>query len=305
MGICPSRSLRSTRRASTARGTPSRFTSPAHSPTGTATRSESGLAAGVSAGSSRAPQRRAGGQGALARGQRWGPRPPPAVGMAFRPRGRRCLLERKSVAASGTRQSVKPDPGAAISGARIKGVSKMRVVFAAVALLLVGCATGHHSYKDEVEPKGWPGPDCSGVYGDYFKEKVAGELEAVGEHAQLALVANMCLSKEEPSKRLTFGVIEFDDEGTHWNRDQFKRPAARDQVDRGGAGQTVSARDGGCAGSAGTRRFDLERPGRHAQRGDLPRGIRPRVASQRRGKQRFAAAVQMVREGASRLGRDM
>ena len=92
----------------------------------------------------------------------------------------------------------------------------------AAVLLLVGCTTGHNSHKDLVAPKGTPGHQCSGVYSDYFKAAGEGGMVARSdEHAQHALFSNMCLSKRDSSKRLTFGVIEFDDEGTHWNRDQF------------------------------------------------------------------------------------
>ena len=99
----------------------------------------------------------------------------------------------------------------------------MRVAFAAVALLLVGCATGYDSHKDVVAPKGSPGSECSGFVSDYFEAAGGGEIVARSDdHARRALFSNMCLSKEDPSKRLTFGVIEFDDEGTHWNRNQFK-----------------------------------------------------------------------------------
>ena len=104
------------------------------------------------------------------------------------------------------------------------GACFMRVAFAGVALLLVGCATEYNSHKNVVVPEGWPGPNCSGLYGDYFKPAGDGQfVAATDSHARTSLFSNMCLSNEDRSKRLTFGVIEFDDEGTHWNRDQFDR----------------------------------------------------------------------------------
>ena len=101
------------------------------------------------------------------------------------------------------------------------GVFTMRVAFVVLALLLVGCTAGHKSHKDLVVPKGELGPDCSGPHTDYFEDMGGDQLVARSEYQARALVSNMCVSEKDPSKRLTFGVIEFDDEGIHWDRNQF------------------------------------------------------------------------------------
>ena len=95
--------------------------------------------------------------------------------------------------------------------------------------LLGGCVTAYEPHKDIVEPKGWPDQKCSGLFDDYFEtsgeenrdSQAKGEYKAKGDYGQRAIISNLCVSKTDESQRLSLAVIEFDDEGTHWNREQF------------------------------------------------------------------------------------
>ena len=86
------------------------------------------------------------------------------------------------------------------------------VVFVAIGLGLagLGCSWGHRSYKPDL-PDAWQLP-CKD-YQNYFDAKDM----ALDE--RLSLASNICVE----GGGLTIRMIEFDDEGTHWNRGQLQR----------------------------------------------------------------------------------
>ena len=85
-------------------------------------------------------------------------------------------------------------------------------VFVAIGVGLagLGCSWGHRSYKPDL-PDAWQLP-CKD-YQSYFDAK------DVALDERLSLASNICVE----GGGLTIGVVEFDDEGTHWNRGQLQR----------------------------------------------------------------------------------
>ena len=95
------------------------------------------------------------------------------------------------------------------------------VLLLIVMVLVSGCTLGHKSFKENTVRLGGF-PECQ-EFEDVFETRgEEGRLFVSDEDTNRALVSNVCVGKDiSEGKRMSLAVIEFDDEGNHWDRKQF------------------------------------------------------------------------------------
>ena len=93
--------------------------------------------------------------------------------------------------------------------------------FVLLACLLSGCNLGHRIYKyDTTAPPAdrWEEKEKKCIeYKNYVDKKHA----ARNKYEKNSFVSNICTGDNE--YRFSFGIIEFDDHGAHWDREQLHR----------------------------------------------------------------------------------
>ena len=94
------------------------------------------------------------------------------------------------------------------AGARLRG--RGLALGCGIAMLCVGCSWGHRNYKPHIAAAWQPG--CV-EYRDYF------DANDMALDKGRSLASNICVE----DGGLSIGVVEFDDEGTHWDRQQLRR----------------------------------------------------------------------------------
>ena len=96
-----------------------------------------------------------------------------------------------------------------------------------------GCSLGHRMYKGKslIDEKRFE-RSCKN-YSDYFNDD--GTIKrgrttpnADNDYSQLHLISNVCTVDGTYDNRMSFAVIEFDDDGTHWDRNQLS--AVREEI---------------------------------------------------------------------------
>ena len=104
--------------------------------------------------------------------------------------------------------------------ARVLGAASIVV---SLGFACLGCSWGHRSYKPQLAAP-WQLPCVE--YGSYF------DANDMALNEGFSLASNICVG----GGGLSVGVIEFDDEGTHWDRGQLRR--LEEEIQAVGAAQT-------------------------------------------------------------------
>ena len=101
-------------------------------------------------------------------------------------------------------------------------------VVLSVAATLAGCTLGHQKFKPTTAPLG-DFRKCRDFTQIFNREAGAERVELKEEVTGLtkrALISNVCLGDEREGKRMSLAVIEFDDEGSHWDGGQLENALA-------------------------------------------------------------------------------
>ena len=97
-----------------------------------------------------------------------------------------------------------------------------------VAATLAGCTLGHQKFKPTTAPLG-DFQKCIDFMQLFSREAGAERIELkedVPGLTKYALISNVCLGDEREGKRMSLAVIEFDDEGSHWDGGQLENALA-------------------------------------------------------------------------------
>ena len=114
----------------------------------------------------------------------------------------------------------------------VNGVGNRSYICAVLVVMIVllsGCTLGHDIFKPNTKQLVDSYKKCQ----DYDKVFLSDEDRVIvsSEYKDLALISNVCVGKETTDgKRMSLAVIEFDDEGNHWDRRQFVN--AMNEIDR-------------------------------------------------------------------------
>ena len=109
-------------------------------------------------------------------------------------------------------------------------VGLQRGVVLLMATVLVGCSLGHKQFKRTTEPFG-NFLNCTPSEKVFLRTSTVGRLQLIDDDGltDRSLISNVCLGGDE-RKRMSLAVIEFDDEGSHWDSAQLT--TAKEEVRR-------------------------------------------------------------------------